>query len=203
MDAAQVAAIVAATRLAEPVVKTGLKLFESLFGESCRVFGDLLADQIYSWQWHNRIQILDRAAKQLEGKTIDPTTMPAGFLIPLLDACGNAEDEILQEMWASLLVEAGDRRDAQSPMFIRILKDLSPDDARYLLGCGKNSVHPYLESRRVQLNSITESEVRLRTLGLLSGGHSTLKSRHMTKSTYLSEFGQLFLRSVTPRSSAK
>ena len=56
---AAAAALSGAFAVAKPVAETASKLAETLLGEPFRVAGDLLADQAYAWQVHNRIKILD------------------------------------------------------------------------------------------------------------------------------------------------
>jgi hypothetical protein len=205
MDESKTAAIVEATKLAKPVVEAGLDLFESLVGNPCRIAGGMLSDHIYAWRLMNRIRILDRVAKRLKGRVIDPKTMPAGFLIPLLDACGDSEDETLQELWAGLLAGAATNADNQSPIFIRVLRDLSADDAKWFLDA---STRPDpLESVRSSDSEsfrIEHVERRLEVVGLLSIDHIY----HLDEPLFelrkeVSQFGRLFLSAVSHSPPAK
>jgi hypothetical protein len=88
------------------MVETGCKLIESLLGEPCKVAGNMLADQIYAYQWRNRIKIACKAQELMAQSHVTPRVLPPGFLVSLLDEAGNVDDEKLQDMWASLLASA-------------------------------------------------------------------------------------------------
>lgn len=122
-------AIAKATDLAKPVVETGCDLIARLLGKPCDVVGNMLADQVYAWQWRNRIRIADKAQKILREVNVNPHVLPPGFLLPLLVAAGNTEEESLQDMWANLLANAAHDVALQQRMYIYTLERLSPDDA--------------------------------------------------------------------------
>jgi hypothetical protein len=122
-------ALESAVQLAKPVVDGGCKLIESLLGEPCRIAGAMLADQVYAWQWQNRIRIAHRAARLLEECEVAERVLPAGFLVPLLDRAGNVDDPTLEEMWARLLCAGVRDPGAAHPAFITLLSQLSRNEA--------------------------------------------------------------------------
>ena len=122
-------AIAKVTDLARPIVETGCGLIESLLGEPCRVAGQLLSDQVYAWQWKNRIRIAARAQQIIDESKVAPRLLPPGFLLPLIEAAGNAEDESLQEMWANLLANAAKDDECHQRMYIETLRSVSAHDA--------------------------------------------------------------------------
>jgi hypothetical protein len=118
-----------AISVAKPVVETGCKLIESLLGEPCKIAGGMMADQIYCWQWENRVRAAHRAKELMDADRLAPKVLPPGFLIPLLEAAGNVDDPELQEMWARLLASAVASEKNQHPAFIHVLRELSRDEA--------------------------------------------------------------------------
>lgn len=117
------------TDLAKPLVETGCGLIESLLGEPFKVTGQLLADQVYAWQWKNRVRIAARAQRILSGSNIAPRVLPPGFLLPLIEAAGNVEEDSMQEMWANLLVNATEGDQSHQRMYIETLRSISAHDA--------------------------------------------------------------------------
>lgn len=128
-----VAVIGTALTVGKPIVETGCRLLESLLGKPCKVAGDLLADEMYAWQWENRLRILNRTKQKLDEGNVPPRVLPKGFLLPLLDSCGNTEEAELQEMWAQLLTSSVASPEHQHPAFIRILAQLSRNEAALMV----------------------------------------------------------------------
>lgn len=120
--------------LAKPVVETGCRLVESLLGKPCEVVRGMLADQLYVWQWRNRIRIANRAKQIMDAKGIAEKVLPPGFLVPLLDKAGYADDPTLQEMWANLLASAVDNEACRRSAYVAVLSQLSRDEALLLAG---------------------------------------------------------------------
>jgi len=114
--------------VAKPVLEAGCRLLENVLGKPLKVAGGMLADQLYVWQWENRINFANRAQQLMDENGVAAKVLPRGFLIPLLEAAGNVDDPELQEMWARLLVSAVER-DANHPAYVHLLRQLSPDEA--------------------------------------------------------------------------
>lgn len=117
--------ITGAVDLARPVVESGCRLIDDLLGKPCRVSGALLSDQIYAWQWANRIRIANRAREILDKYSVPEQVLPTGFLVPLLDQIGNVDQPELQNLWAQLLASAVESELARHPSFVSILSQLS------------------------------------------------------------------------------
>jgi len=118
--------------IAKPVVETGCRLIDSLLGEPIKIAGSMLADQIYFWQWQNRIKIANRAKEIMAENNITEKVLPPGFLLPLLEAAGNIDEPTLQEMWARLLSYAVSDAKYHHPSYIKVLSELSPLDVKLL-----------------------------------------------------------------------
>ena len=114
----------------EPVVKSAVGFVESLLGEPLKVAGSAIADQVEMWKWQNRVRMAARAKEIMEEMKVAARIVPPSFLLPVIEAAGYMDDATLQDMWAHLLVSGVQRDAAQQPLFIRLLRDFSPLDAR-------------------------------------------------------------------------
>lgn len=124
----------------KPVIEAGVSLIISLLGKPFQETGELLADQIHAWRWRNRIRIAQKAAERLANMEISPKVLPPGFLVPLLESCGDIKDESLQSMWASLLAEGVRSKRSQQPAFRKTLESLSPEDAKWLMSLRRDEL---------------------------------------------------------------
>jgi hypothetical protein len=118
--------------IAKPIVKTASNLIEKLAGRPCEIAGEMLADQLYMWQWQQRIRIFHRAEEVMKNEGIAARTIPSGFLIPLLNAVGSIEEDELQQLWSNLIASAAESNAACEASFIETLKGLSVREARLL-----------------------------------------------------------------------
>jgi hypothetical protein len=123
-------AIAEAVKLGQPVVNTACELIKSLLGEPAKVAGGMLADQLYVWKWRNRMNACAKAAEWLRKMRVPARAMPAGFLLPVLEAVGNVDDESLQDLWARLIASAVVNPANQHPLLIDVLRRWSPAEAR-------------------------------------------------------------------------
>jgi hypothetical protein len=121
------------TDLPKPIVDAGVTLISDLLGKPFRETGELIADQIYAWRWSNRIRIAQKAAARLAETNVEARVLPPGFLIPLLEHCGNVDDDSLQEMWASLLAEGIRDEKSRQAAYRTTLESLSPEDAHWIV----------------------------------------------------------------------
>jgi hypothetical protein len=117
------------------VLDLGCDLVRDLVGEPVKVAGGMLGDQVYWWQWRNRIRIANRAAEMMNKDGIARRIVPPSFLLPLLDAASNVDDPDLQEMWARLLASGVATDEHQHPMWVKILAQMSAEDAHVFHAC--------------------------------------------------------------------
>ncbi|HBE69146.1 MAG TPA: hypothetical protein DDW52_13430 [Planctomycetaceae bacterium] len=118
--------------IAKPIVETASNLLERLAGKPCEIAGEIVADQLYAWQCARRISIFNKASENLKRERIDPRTIAPGFLMPLLEAAGNIDDEELQKLWANLLVSAVESDSAQVSNYIETLRGITRVEAQLL-----------------------------------------------------------------------
>jgi hypothetical protein len=159
------AAIIAATHLTKPVVEVACDLACALLGRPLRHAGGLLGDEVYAWRASNRIRLLSLVKKKLDVAKATPRMVPAGFLLPLLDAAGDVEEIDLQELWANLLASGIKADGNQHPMFVHALKQMSSQDAGVLkvLAEARHSFPPNFASDKATFAAAE----RLIAIGLL------------------------------------
>lgn len=119
------------TELPEDVVHVSCDLLRQIgASRAVQSVGGAIGDVFSWWRWRNRILIAHRAAVILERDRISRRVVPPAFLLPLLDEAGNAEDPDLREMWAQLLASGVEADAHQHPMWVRVLAQMSGEDAR-------------------------------------------------------------------------
>lgn len=153
VDLPTAAAIVAVTQAAKPAFVTGGRFIEALLGKSFEVAGNMLADQLYSWQLANRVRIANKAKQIIDNDSIPERVIPPGFLIHLLDKAGNVDDENLQDMWAHLLASAVDMEQHAHPVFVNILSQFNSDQALLISGAARFFAFPSSVPDHQQLTS--------------------------------------------------
>ncbi|MCE9637723.1 MAG: DUF4393 domain-containing protein [Planctomycetes bacterium] len=196
--------------LPKPVIDLGCDLVRDLLGGPVKVAGAMLSDQVYVWQWRNRVRIANRAAEIMERDGIARRIVPPSFLLPLLEAAGNVEDPNLQEMWARLLASGVEADEHQHPMWVRILAQMSGEDARaFEFACATAAaaaVEYAADGARPfwPRGSDIASHVRLEALGLAVVG-SRLRTGEAVDRTDVvqpllpTRLGAQFRRAVMPR----
>lgn len=182
--------------IAEPIVQTASTLIAKLAGRPCEIAGEMLADQLYMWQWQQRIRIFHRAERIMEKEGIAARTIPSGFLIPLLDAAGNIEDESLQEMWGNLIASAAESDAGCEASFIETLKGLSVREARLLQTIARKKF--------VAVSVVATSDVEVDTAALPEGELASLgfadSEEFWSAATRLQSLGVLVLTPGAQRS---
>ena len=174
----------------EPVIKAAVGFVESLLGKPFKVAGDAISDQIRMWKWENRVRCAARAMEIMREEEIAVRVVPPEFLLPVVEAAGYEGDSTLNEMWARLLASGAKDDRYQQPMFIRILRDFSPEDARVLKRAVEWCAQGPSHGIGVAIDRSTESSraaLRLEANGLLERRteHSVLGHRNL----YLPEGG--------------
>ena len=100
----------------EETAKTVRHYLDPMLQSPLSEFGLLLRDKISYWRFKNQVRTALKAKKFLDEQGIDPARL--GFkaspevVVPLLEASGEAADEIISTMFASLLAGALDPKSA-------------------------------------------------------------------------------------------
>ena len=134
-----VSAIAKAT---EAVSETGAKLIEATTSLGRIVKGPIvemvgiLEDRVKFARWERQIALIDKAEKIMTARGMKKPTreLPLNFAVPLLTAAVLEEDDDLQDIWAKLLVNAGDASTEMElrTAFVEILRGMSAFDVRNL-----------------------------------------------------------------------
>lgn len=108
-----------------------VRALDDLFGPSFREVGEYLADKIRLHRYKSMRKILEKA-KEISGEVaLDPP--PVKFLAPFVEASSlEDEDSDLIDMWARLLVDSSRNFQSKHILFMRILKEISGQEANLL-----------------------------------------------------------------------
>lgn len=120
----------------------------------------------------NLVAVVAEAADEVHARGVRPRAVPLASLLPLLEAASLVENRRLRRMYARLLATAAAEGGVQ-PIYLRVLEQLSPEDAREFEGAcalgdkfgvrfvpaGSHPVHRQLPQ--------SPSHARLEALGLV------------------------------------
>ncbi len=115
----------------------------------------IFEDKLKYLRWERQIRLMDRANEflRLRGLKEPSRAVPMTIAIPILQQGSMEESNDLQDLWAKLLVNAGDAASGVEvrPAFIGILKELSHLDAIIL-----EKVYAVPEEKRPSLGFLTK-----------------------------------------------
>jgi len=96
----------------------------------------IVTDKLMYMRWERQVRFMRRSEDFLkEAGLLQPTRpVPLSVVIPLIQAASLEEDDTLQDMWARLLVNAGNQDSGVHVRraFVSILEDFGPLEARCL-----------------------------------------------------------------------
>jgi hypothetical protein len=107
-------------------------LFNKLAGPLAEEIGLMLGDTVRVYRVKNLIKTTQKTQRLLQEAGLSANAVPPRLLLPIMEASSLEDNETLQDMWAGLLATASQDTDALSPSFVETLKQLTPDEARYL-----------------------------------------------------------------------
>jgi hypothetical protein len=107
-------------------------LLHRLAGPMFDEFGAILADKVRVYRAKNLVATMQKTERILREAGLPVNTVPTRLLLPIMEASSIEDNETLQDMWAGLLATASQETDAVSPSFVETLKQLTPDEARFL-----------------------------------------------------------------------
>jgi hypothetical protein len=100
-----------------------------LIGPAVEEAGLLIKDQMTFWKFKNQVKILNKAKAECEKNNISTKHISLKLLCPLLDNCALEEDELLQDKWATLLVNLVDStQNIENHVFPYILSQISKNE---------------------------------------------------------------------------
>lgn len=98
-----------------------------------------LASAIDAWRVRNTAVVLVKARDRLRARGVEVREVPRSFLLPLLEACGDVDDETMQDLWSALLAEGVVTEEARHPIYRRTLEQLSAEDAALFKAACENA----------------------------------------------------------------
>jgi len=107
-------------------------LVHKLAGPLAEEFGMMLGEWFKVYRTKNRVRTVEKTGHLLREAKLPPNAVPPRLFLPIIDACSVEDNETLQDMWAGLLATASQDTDTVSPSFVETLKQLTPQEARYL-----------------------------------------------------------------------
>jgi hypothetical protein len=109
-------------------------LLNKLAAPAAEQIGQLLAYKLHTYTVKNFVATMKKTERILRAAGLPANPVPLRLLLPIAEGCSIEDNESLQELWAGLLATASQQGDSVSPSFIETLKQLTPDEARYLHG---------------------------------------------------------------------
>lgn len=106
--------------------------------------GQLIADKIRFYRISNAIRAMKEATEMVKAAGIRQNPVNLKTFMPLVEFCSLEENHDMISKWAGLLASAASGGKVL-PSFVRILSDISPDEARIL---------DYIYSHRKKINLI-------------------------------------------------
>ena len=110
------------------------ELVLKLAGPAAEEFGMAWQDHVRVWRWSRALRLTKRVNEMLKTSHIPTNPISLKVLIPSLEQASLEDDDYLQDRWAALLANATDPQCERGmlPVFVEILKQLSPTDAHFL-----------------------------------------------------------------------
>ena len=116
------------------VIASATFVLTKLVSKPLEQVGELLADKVNFWRYQNQISTLNKAVEYARAKGIEIKPVNLKTLFPLLDGASLEEEPSIQELWARLLISAGNTNASQGikNITIDLLRALTPPDAQVL-----------------------------------------------------------------------
>ena len=110
------------------------QFLRSLFGKATDQVADQLATEVRRWCFIRQLELFAKTQQMLQGAGLKPFAVLPKTLFPLLEGAAIEDDEDLHTKFAALLARASspEYRDGVEPSFIKILEQMTPDEARVL-----------------------------------------------------------------------
>lgn len=109
-----------------------------------------LGDKIRIYRQLSLLKSIRRAKEIAEAEGLQLREPPLKFLVPLLEECSleDPEDSTLIDMWARLLVAESTTHKSEHHLFIRVLRELTKEEARLLKYICSRDSHRHCQEYR-------------------------------------------------------
>lgn len=121
-----------AARSLANVADKATDLLHKLTAPVCEQTGLLLGERMKAYREKKLHETLEKTDRLLRDLGLEANPVPPKLLLPIIDGCSIEDSEILQDMWAGLLASASQRSDLIRPPFADTLKQLTPNEAKFL-----------------------------------------------------------------------
>jgi len=101
-------------------------------GPAATEVGLMWEDSLRAWRLRRAVRLWQEVKQFASGANLELNPVAPRLLFPILDAATLNEDEDLHERWTALLVNAATPNKQVLPSFSEILKQLTPEEARFL-----------------------------------------------------------------------
>jgi hypothetical protein len=113
-------------------VNKAADLVHRLAGPVCDDIGAMISDKMKPYRAKNLVNTLRKTEQILRDAGLPANAVPTRLMFPIAEASSIEDNDTLQDMWAGLLATASQETDSVSPSFIETLKQMTPDEARYI-----------------------------------------------------------------------
>jgi hypothetical protein len=119
---------------AQEAMKPFADLFQKLFGGPAEEIGGMMQDSLKVRRFRRQLKLLEKVQQITDDAKFEPQRVPDYIAFPVMNDATLNDDPTLEEMWASLLANASkpDVGATLSPMFPKILANLTPRQAQFL-----------------------------------------------------------------------
>lgn len=107
-------------------------LLQRVAGPLADEVGESLALIARPYRIRLSLKMFQKTQRMLSEAGIAPQAVPPRLFLPMLEAASIENDEDLHTKWSALLANAASAPSKVHPSYIEILKQLTPDDARFL-----------------------------------------------------------------------
>jgi|GEM_PF-2035956 len=125
------------------------KVLVDLLSPASELLGSL-GDKIRVYRQISLLRSLNRAKAIADNEGLKLAEPSLKFLVPFLEDCSleDPQDEALIEMWARLLVEASTNPKSEHNLFIRVLRELTGNEARLFHHIASPETHKHCRTAR-------------------------------------------------------
>jgi hypothetical protein len=107
-------------------------LLQRVAGPLADEVGESLALIARPYRIRLSLKMFQKTQRMLSEAGIAPQAVPPRLFLPMLEAASIENDEDLHTKWSALLANAASSPGKVHPSYVEILKQLTPDDARFL-----------------------------------------------------------------------
>jgi hypothetical protein len=121
----------ALAKIAEKLLEPANDLIKRIGGPVADEIGEYLAATVRPYTVVRKVEAVAKAQRMLEARGLSTHAVPPRLLLPILEGASIEDEEDLHTKWSALLANAASSHKVH-PSYIEILKQLTPEDARFL-----------------------------------------------------------------------